>query len=163
MISFDVAVAGIMETCGVDRDRAVAMARRSRDVAPDAVALAPIDVAALEKQVEHEGDQLMQKLGFEVIRFSRPGKTKQTPGIPDRRYYRRPRVVSQETRPDGLVLRHTTKPIVVWVEYKSATGEQRPGQKLFQELCTECGEAYVLGGLAELQTWLVERGIAEAV
>ena len=94
----------------------------------------------LEKQIEHEGDVLMQKRGFEVIRFSHPGKTQQTPGIPDRRYYRRPRSDSPA--------------LVVWVEYKSAHGRQRPGQRLFQELAEACGESYVLGGIEKLTDWL---------
>lgn len=104
--------------------------------------------ARLEKHIEHDGDVMMQKAGFEVIRFSHPGKTRQTPGIPDRRYYRRPR---ETERPSG---RYLQPALVVWVEYKSASGKQRPGQKLFQEMCEACGEPYVRGGLDELSAWL---------
>ena len=96
--------------------------------------------ARTEKDIEHLGDVMMQKLGFEVIRFSHPGKTKQTPGIADRLYIRRPRSPHAG--------------IAVWVEYKSATGRQRPGQAMFQELVTSVGQHYVLGGLDELSAWL---------
>jgi len=40
---------------------------------------------ALEKEVEHGGDVMMQKLGFEGNSILAPGKTRQTPEIPDRR------------------------------------------------------------------------------
>jgi len=122
--------------------------------APDSVSAA-VDARALEKQIERAGDVLMQQLGFEVIKFSHPGKTQQTPGIPDRRYYRRPRIVE---RIDG---RFWTPPLAVWVEYKSATGSQRPGQKLFEEMVVACDEHYVLGGIAELRAWLVAQGITD--
>lgn len=102
----------------------------------------------LEKAIEHDGDVMMQKAGFEVIKFSHPGKTKQTPGIADRRYYRRPRVIE---RAGGQYLQPA---LSVWWEAKSATGAQRPGQKVFQELVEACGEAYVLGGLDALSAWL---------
>lgn len=104
-----------------------------------------VDQAALEKSIEHAGDVLMQKLGFEVIRFSHPGKTKQTEGIADRRYY------------------HRGRQLAVWWEAKSATGVQRPGQKLFQELVTACGEPYVLGTHDDLMAWLVDHRIATRV
>lgn len=121
-----------------------------------AVEIPATDSRRLEKQIEHECDVMMQKLGFEVIRFSHPGKTRQTPGIPDRRYYHRNRI--------RLVGRDMTVAyFVVWVEFKSATGTQRPGQKLFQELVTDCGEDYVLGGVEELVKWLVDRGVAKRV
>jgi hypothetical protein len=96
----------------------------------------------LEKTIEYEGDKQMRALGFEVVRFSRPGKTKQTPGIPDRKYYHRGR---------GFTL---------WWEAKSATGVQRPDQKIFQEMCEACGEIYVLGTDDDLFNWLIEHGIA---
>lgn len=112
------------------------------------------DARRLEKQIEHQCDVMMQKLGFEVIRFSHPGKTKQTIGIPDRRYMRR--MFNRHAR---AVRRERC----VWFECKAAGGRQRPGQKLFQELAMECGEAYVIGGIEELAEWLVEQGIATRV
>lgn len=116
-----------------------------------------VDEDALEKAIEHEGDKLMRALGFEVVRFSHPGKTKQTPGIADRRYYRRPRVVE---RRDG---RFHVPAIALWWEAKSATGRQRPDQRLFQEMVEACGEAYVLGTHDDLIAWLVEHRIAMPV
>src|SRR4051812_46023039 len=49
------------------------------------------DDERLEKTHELAGDKQMAALGFEVVKFSHPGRTKQTPGIPDRRYYHRTR------------------------------------------------------------------------
>jgi len=114
-----------------------------------------IDEDALEKAIEHEGDKIMAALGFEIVRFSHPGKTKQTPGIPDRRYYRRPRIVE---RSDG---RFCTKALTLWWEAKSATGTQRPDQKLFQEMAEACGEVYVLGTHEALLAWLTLNHVAE--
>lgn len=98
--------------------------------------------ARLEKTIEHAGDKQMQALGFRVIRFSQPRESKQTPGIPDRKYY------------------HVERRLTLWWEAKSATGEQRPAQKDFQEVCEACGETYVLGTDQDLFAWLVEHGIA---
>lgn len=96
----------------------------------------------LEKKIEHAGDKQMAALGFEVVKFSHPGRTKQTPGIPDRRYYHRARQLS------------------LWWEAKSATGRQRPDQRHFQEMCEACGEIYVLGTDRELFAWLVTHRVA---
>lgn len=150
---FDRAVASVQLVTGVDRSRAEAVVRANAEklgIAPNpALALLARDDRS-EKEIEAAGDRLMQERGFETIRFSHPGKTQQTPGIPDRRYYRRPRIVE---RPDGQFI---TRAFTVWVEFKSASGSQRPGQKLFQELAEACGEAYVLGGIAELSAWLAQ-------
>lgn len=135
---------------GFGREEAERQVRAQLGGPPPDPELSERELNALEKQIEHDGDVLMQKLGFEVIRFSHPGKTKQTPGIPDRRYYRRPREIE---RPNGRFLQPA---LVVWVEYKSGTGRQRPGQKLFQEMCEACGEHYVLGGLENLNAWLMK-------
>lgn len=134
-----------------------------RKFGPPVVEIPAADARRLEKQIEHQCDVMMQKLGFEVIRFSHPGKTRQTPGISDRRYMRRARVVDvRDWR--GVVDHQATRPAVcVWFECKSASGQQRPGQKLFQELVEACGEHYVLGGVEELATWLVEQKIARRV
>jgi hypothetical protein len=96
----------------------------------------------LEKLHELAGDKQMVALGFEVVKFSHPGKTKQTPGIPDRRYF------------------HRARKLVLWWEAKSATGRQRPDQRYFQEMCEACGEIYVLGTDRDLFTWLVEHRVA---
>jgi hypothetical protein len=98
--------------------------------------------ARLEKEHELAGDRQLKALGFEVVKFSHPGKTKQTPGIPDRRYY------------------HRARRIAFWWEAKSATGTQRPDQRGFQEMCDAVGDLYVLGTDQDLFAWLVERGIA---
>lgn len=106
----------------------------------------PVERAAederLEKAIEHAGDKQMAALGFEVVKFSHPGRTKQTPGIPDRRYY------------------HRARRLVLWWEAKSPTGRQRPDQRWFQEMCEACGETYVLGTDRDLFAWLVEHHIA---
>jgi hypothetical protein len=95
-----------------------------------------------EKTIEFEGDKQLRALGFEIVKFSHPGKTKQTPGIPDRRYY------------------HRGRRLAFWWEAKSATGTQRPDQKLFQEMCDAVGDPYVLGTDRDLFDWLVAHGIA---
>jgi hypothetical protein len=93
----------------------------------------------LEKQIELAGDKQLAALGFEVVKFSHPGKTKQTPGIADRRYY------------------HRARRICFWWEAKSATGRQRPDQRLFQEMCDAVGDPYCLGTDRDLFTWLLAR------
>jgi hypothetical protein len=99
------------------------------------------ETAALEKSHEHEGDKLMRALGFEVVRFSHPGKTKQTPGIPDRRYY------------------HRARRLAFWFEVKAEWGQQRPDQHVFQEMAEAVGEPYVLGTVGVLRTWLAGRRV----
>lgn len=100
------------------------------------------DDERLEKVIEANGDKQLRALGFEVVRFSHPGKTKQTPGIPDRRYY------------------HRARRLAFWWEAKSASGRQRPDQQQFQEMCEASGDVYVLGTDRDLFDWLVARGIA---
>ena len=118
-----------------------------------------VDEDALEKAIEHEGDKIMAALGFEIVRFSHPGRTKQTPGIPDRRYYRRPR--APNAGGPWSMTNKRSEARVVWWEAKSATGEQRPDQKLFQEMVEACGETYVLGTHEALIRWLTVERIAE--
>jgi hypothetical protein len=88
----------------------------------------------LEKQVEGECDKLVTLMGWSVVRFSQARASRQTPGIPDRKYYKGSRTF--------------------WFECKAEGGKQRPEQKAFQEMCEEAGELYVLGGLEELQAFL---------
>lgn len=110
-----------------------------------AITAPAVDEDALEKVVEHEGDKIMRALGFEVVRFSHPGRTKQTPGIPDRKYY------------------HRRRGVTVWWEAKSATGRQRPDQREFQQMCEACGEVYLLGTHEALIGWLEKQCIARMV
>ena len=104
-----------------------------------------VDDDRLEKAIEHDGDVMMQKAGFTVIRFSQARKTKQTPGIPDRRYYRRPRANSSA--------------LIVWWEAKSSSGKQSAHQKAFQAMAESCGEAYVCGTDDVLIGWLRTKGL----
>jgi hypothetical protein len=99
------------------------------------------EIAALEKVHEHAGDELMLALGFEVVRFSQPRNSKQTPGIADRRYY------------------HRARKLAFWWEAKADWGEQRPDQKVFQETVEAVGEIYVLGTIGLLRTWLAGRRV----
>lgn len=110
------------------------------DVSPE---IRAADEARREKTVEHEGDKQMLALGFLVVRFSRAERTKQTPGIPDRRYYA-PRC--------GLAL---------WWEAKTTTGKQSPAQIAFQAMAEACGDHYVVGTERVLFEWLVARGVAQ--
>lgn len=129
----------------IPREKAEAAARADLGISSAAAQLPSVDEGALEKTIELEGDRLMQKLGFEVIKFSHPGKTKQTEGIADRRYY------------------HRRRCLALWWEAKSATGAQRPGQRVFQELVEACGETYVLGTHEALINWLIEQRVAVPV
>jgi hypothetical protein len=95
----------------------------------------------LEKEHELNADRRLAAMGFEIVKFSHPGRTKQTPGIADRRYYHRGHRLS------------------FWWEAKSATGTQRPDQRKFQELVEACGDLYVLGTDQDLFAWLAARGI----
>lgn len=149
MSAFDEIVAEIQRATGVPQARAIEIAKRNGYTQPPIV----VDPRALEKQHEAAGDRLLQRLGFSVIRFSHPGKTQQTEGISDRKYYRPPRVIEER---GAEILRPA---FTFWWEAKSSTGRQRPGQKLFQELVTSCGELYALGTYAELEAWLQAHGI----
>lgn len=103
-------------------------------------AIEDAELGRLEKEIEHECDRLARALGFQVVRFSHPGKTKQTPGIPDRRYY------------------HVARRVALWLEVKAPAGKQRPDQRLFQEMCESVGETYLLGGLGDFRRWLIAGG-----
>lgn len=100
-----------------------------------------VDGVLSEKQVEHLGDKLMSAVGFEIVRFSQPRNTMQTPGIPDRRYY------------------HPTRKLVLWWEAKRAKGKQSMAQQDFQAMVENCGEEYVVGTDDVLVTWLRWKGL----
>lgn len=96
-----------------------------------------------EKDVEAACDRLMVGLGYTPIRFSQPRNTMQTPGIPDRRYYKADRMFPPAAH-------HS-----FWFECKRPGGKQSPAQLAFQQLVVSCGEQYVLGGLDELARYLI--------
>lgn len=102
-------------------------------------------VPLLEKHVEANCDRLMAGLGYTAIRFSQPRNTMQTPGIPDRRYYK------ADAFQDGTRVAHA-----IWFECKRPGGKQSAAQVAFQKLVESCGESYVVGGLDELVSWLVD-------
>lgn len=93
-----------------------------------------------EKDVERACDLLMRALGFNAVRFSQARASMQTRGIPDRKYYR-----------DRFTF---------WFECKRQGGKQSPDQLAFQRMAEEAGELYLLGGLAELEFFLIDRGFA---
>lgn len=132
-----------IERAGVPRQKAIAEANRRLGISgvatPEQLEL---DEDRLEKEIELNADKQLRALGFEIVKFSQPGKTKQTPGIADRRYY------------------HRARRLAFWWEAKSATGRQRPDQRLFQELVEASGDLYVLGTDQDLFNWLVARRIA---
>lgn len=102
-------------------------------------------LTVLEKHVERDGDKFMENLGFTAVRLSQSRASRQTPGIPDRKYY------------------HLTRGITLWWEAKRPKGVQSFKQKVFQEMAQQCGEVYALGGVEELKNTLVklvrDRGI----
>jgi hypothetical protein len=143
MSRWDAAV-GELVSLGFSRTSAEAAVARAGMAPPSVVG---VEEGALEKEIERRGDELMLSLGFEVVKFSQPRATKQTPGIADRRYYRRPRAGG------GAV--------ALWWEAKSEGGKQRPDQRVFQELVEACGEVYVVGGLGILKAWLFTNGVVD--
>lgn len=91
-----------------------------------------------EKQVEQSGDKFMATMGFDSVHFSQPRATKQTRGIPDRKYYNNARGVS------------------CWWEAKAEDGRQSEDQRRFQRACEECFEVYLLGTEESLIAWCQE-------
>ncbi len=136
-LSYDAILAGLLRQ-NVPRERAEVVARLEAGM--PLILPASTNLERLEKSVEHDGDKLMAAHGFEAIRFSQPRATKQTPGIPDRRYYRPARA--------------ETPAFSLWWEAKAADGVQSPAQRHFQELVESCGETYLLGTDHELLAWL---------
>jgi hypothetical protein len=94
------------------------------------------EIGKLEKEIEHAGDKITLAIGGRVIKFSHPGRTKQTPGIADRLYCF-PRLKR-----------------AVWWEWKAPEGKQRPDQEIFEEDVTSCGHEYHVGGLGDYKRWL---------
>lgn len=140
-LSLDGAIAGLRAQ-GVPLEKAEAAARQSLGIASaESIERSELDEAAREAAVEHEGDRIMRALGFDVVRFSHPGRTKQTPGIADRRY------------------RHARRRLALWWEAKAEWGRQSPAQRAFQLAEEACGQVYVLGTHEDLLNWLMARHI----
>lgn len=97
-------------------------------------------LAGKEKNVEAIGDRMMELLGFTSVHFSQARATRQTPGIPDRKYYR--------------------GKITLWWEAKTSEGRQSKAQRAFQEMAEAAGEHYVLGTDDDLKAWLIAQKIA---
>ena len=95
---------------------------------------------ALEKKVEQRIDELCANAGCESVHFSQARATKQSFGIPDRRYYPR----------EGPAF---------WVEVKAEGGRQTESQAAFEDRCRRCGDPYVLGGYREVLAYLITRGL----
>ena len=101
-----------------------------------------VDGVLTEKQVEHLGDQLMQTLGFEIVRFSMARATQQSPGIPDRLYI------------------NSTKKFAVWWEAKRAGGKQSYAQQDFEAMVNAVGTwQYVCGTDDALVAWCRQQGL----
>lgn len=130
---------------GIDRPRALQMAERHLG-ATASTGIATPDQLAMKKKLEdehqRESRKLMRALGFTVINFSQKRATKQTPGIPDTKYY------------------HVRRGLTLWHEDKATWGTQSSAQKDFQTMAEACGELYVLGTLHDLEAWLITNNIA---
>lgn len=102
-----------------------------------------------EGRVELAADRLMATLNYTSVHFSQRRASRQTLGVPDRKYY-------ADYRRDGERHRHT-----FWFEAKAPGKEktQRPDQLKFQLMVQSAGEDYVLGGISELVTYLNNNGI----
>jgi hypothetical protein len=108
----------------------------------------------LEKEIELRGDKLMQAHGFTVIKFSQPRASKQTAGIPDRRYYRPPRFVK-----NGSTKTLGQRGFSLWWDAKTTVGKQAPAQREFQQLVESCGEIYLVGTDGVLREFLAREGM----
>jgi hypothetical protein len=116
-----------------------------------------VRLGALEEEHLNAGDKLLRALGFEILAMSHYKLQKKTPGIADRRCYRRPRAFER------TIAAYTTRlfsapAIAFWWEAKSEEGEQRQAQREFEQLVTDCGELYCLGTHADLVTFLIDQG-----
>jgi hypothetical protein len=99
------------------------------------------EIGNLEKAIEHACDKLTLALNGRIVKFSHPGKTKQTPGVADR-IYAFPRLA-----------------LITWWEHKTPENKQDPAQVDFEQLVTSCGHEYHAGGLGDYKQWLVTRGV----
>lgn len=123
---------------GASRSWAEEQGRRKFDrPSPDSIEAKELEANALEKAHVAEGDKIVRALGGKVVSFSQPRASKQTPGIPDRRYY------------------FERWAVVFWWEAKAEWGAQSPAQKDFQAMCEACGESYLCGELQTLTNYLV--------
>ncbi len=156
MMDFESTVTGLMHQCNWDRataERNVRERLRDQVTLPAPPANEDDRRREREKLIEHRGDQLMIAHGFTAIRLSQPRATKQTPGIPDRRYYRAPRVVRNGQRADFA------PSFALWWDAKTVAGQQSSAQREFQQLVESCGETYLVGTDDVLRSYLVERGL----
>ena len=108
--------------------------------------LAGLTTASLEnvpeKAEQLEVERLYRTAACEVVRFSQPRATFQTPGIPDIRVY------------------CVRKRCSWWHEVKRPKGgKQSDEQKLFQAMAERCGETYILGGWEEAYAYLRQLGV----
>lgn len=120
-------------------ERAVTANQAGRYVRSADVRAMQVADASLEKHVVAAADKQLRALGFIVVNFSQPRATKQTAGIPDRRFY------------------HVGRRICFWWEAKAPGGHQSPAQREFQDWCEMTGDGYALGTDQDLYRWLVAR------
>ena len=111
----------------------------------DTIQARELEAQAVEDKHVAEGDRIVRALGGKVVSFSQKRASKQTPGIPDRKYY--------FDRHASLWLFERS---TFWWEAKAEWGEQSPAQKDFQAMAEACGETYVLGGIDALKHHLVK-------
>ncbi|HTE46633.1 MAG TPA: hypothetical protein VK636_15375 [Gemmatimonadaceae bacterium] len=160
--AFDTMVNG-MVAMDIPREKAERAARIKLGIAGSGADVVDLDDDALEDVHVAQGDKLMRALGFEVVCFSQKKRAKVTPGIPDRRYMRRPRVAGRATFPDDRVVEQLGPAVTLWMEWKASWGRQSDPQKNFQALTEACGEPYVVGGYAQLVEWLLAQRLAVRV
>lgn len=106
--------------------------RRPKHGRRSGIRAAPPIEQVLEKDEQRDVYRLYVAVGCEVIWYSQPRATMQTPGVPDLKVY---------CLRKGLTWWHETK--------RPVGGQQSPEQKKFQRRAELCGEHYVLGGWEE--------------
>ena len=107
------------------------------DVTMLELATGAVRVMLSEKEMERACDRLAKQLGADIVTFSQPRNTMQTPGIADRRY------------------RHRGQ--AVWFEVKPEDGKLSQDQLTFLRREQECGMIAGAGGVEELQAILSAR------
>lgn len=107
------------------------------DVTVLELATGAVQVLLGEKEMERECDRLALQLGCDIVKFSQPRNTMQTPGIADRRYRHR-----------GQAL---------WFEVKPEDGKLSVDQANFLHREAEAGSIVGAGGVQELRRILDAR------
>ncbi|HET8777957.1 MAG TPA: hypothetical protein VFN76_09890 [Candidatus Limnocylindria bacterium] len=99
-----------------------------------------------EKKEQEEVIKVFGAISFACYRISQPRATKQTPGLPDLRFFR-----------DDIGL------AVEWETKRQLGGEHTEAQVEYAAHCKACGIPHGSGDRYDAKRWLIARGLAEYV